>query len=338
MNAISGAVLLRIIKDYFTIEDITTFIQTCKLFYDKQQDMYDNITKLRCIDKDSSFIYHAIQRCNKITHIDYNDHLVPYGHDGVDDDDVDDGVDDGRDDGVDDGRDDGRYDGRDDGNDIYDRLTDADILSHCTSLKTFNAVGCLTLTDDGIATIVQQCHGLTHLNLSFCTQLTLIDIFKNCKHECKLSHLFLTYCSKLTDESIKSLAKNCEFLSQLDVSYCHALTSDSMQYIATWKHLTHLYVSCWMDIIFNGIVTDDSIRLLLLGCPALHTIDMSGCGFVTDASIAIIKTALVVHPRLTYIDVSLCDVSATAIHALQQKWPAIVVKVDKTIHDCPLME
>lgn len=325
MNAVSGAVLLHIIKDYFTIEDITTFIQTCKLFYDKQQDMYDNITNLRCTDKDSPFIHHAIQRCNKITRIDYNDHIIPYGHYGNDDDD---GVDDDGENGIDD----------DDGNDIDDRLTDADILANCTSLKTFNAVGCLTLMDGGIATIIQQCHGLTHLNLSFCTQLTLIDIFKDCKHECKLSHLFLTYCSKITDKSIKSLAKNCKFLLQLDVSYCHALTSDSMQYIATWKHLTHLYVSCWMDIIFNGIVTDDSIRLLMSGCPSLRAIDMSGCGLITDASIAIIKTALVVHSGLMHIDVSLCDVSATAIHALQQKWPAMVVKVDKTIHACPLME
>lgn len=100
---------------------------------------------------------------------------------------------------------------------IADHLDDAilDRLTPCTRLERLTIQGNKSVTDKGVALLLQSCKSLVALDFSECLQLTDVVLQAAAQNCPRLQGINLIGCEQITDEGLVPLAENCNKLRRV---------------------------------------------------------------------------------------------------------------------------
>lgn len=156
-------------------------------------------------------------------------------------------------------------------------------------LKSFDYLLAPDASDNTASLITQYCTELEKLSLTFnLTGAGLMPLLVNPFRALKLTHLELTACRTLSVQVLDTIFRNCLNLEKLYLRGVIAVDDTSVLSIA--NNLQKLkYIS------FRGcskIRQEDSIIALVLSCPHLKLLGLSGQNFLSDRCIHVIAENL----------------------------------------------
>ncbi len=178
-------------------------------------------------------------------------------------------------------------------------------------LKYINFDGCVSVTDSGLSTLLEQCPSLKKLTLCDCTNITdlsleklsqssscnfiaslningcwyvtdagVINVIETCPH---LTFLDVSFCSNITDKALLKIAECCTELAHLALQECTKITIDGLAGLTITGKL--LQLSDLNLSYCGGCVTDIIIARLSDSHSNLHALNLSNCSEVTDSSL-----------------------------------------------------
>ncbi|KAG1688136.1 hypothetical protein DVH05_004006 [Phytophthora capsici] len=229
----------------------------------------------------------------------------------------------------------------------------AAMLVNPTKLRKLNIAGCRRIGDEGLLELVKVCTGLQKVNLRQCDRMTDVSI-RTLTHNCleldtlnveeldslsykifvfdqegdgrgvvdknllaKLKSLNLSGCSGLNDLSLGHLGHRSKSIESLNLSACMELTDqgllwlldDMLDHSAGGTNITHIDVSyCNM--------TPHGIHKVVLCCPALVSLNLSGCTQLTDDNIVDIVNSC---EKIVTLELAFCrELTDSVLYAISK--------------------
>lgn len=209
-----------------------------------------------------------------------------------------------------------------------------DVAQGVPNIESLNLSGCYNLTDVGLSHAFNaDLPSLTELNLSLCKQLTDSSLGRVSQHAVNLEVLDLGGCCNLTNTALLLIAWGLKRLRRLELRSCWHVGDQGIAHLAGRgretaatggaRSLEHLGLQDCQRL------TDEALRHVAAGLPALRSINLSFCVSITDQGLRHlarmpelrdlnlrscdnITDAGVAHlaeggSRLTCLDVSFCD-------------------------------
>jgi hypothetical protein len=193
-----------------------------------------------------------------------------------------------------------------------------EMVKRCTSITHLDVSHCESISDISLGHIGRNCQRLKELRVGWCIQITNKGVysFAQTANPKMLTVLDLSACRKLTDDGVIGLSESLVNLEELSLYYCNKVTDagikQAMHCLLQLKkvNLGDLYQITSMPFFFDAIedgrpvadakmltglthvdlsdcnlVTDDAVIEMSRRARFLHSLNLTGCGKLTDASV-----------------------------------------------------
>ena len=180
------------------------------------------------------------------------------------------------------------------------------------SVESINLRGCDRITDIGLWALSRNCIHLKHLCLSGCDQITHIGL-RSLSLRCSvLETLDLKSCAKVNDLGLRVVASGFYHLQKLCLEGCETVTDGGVAEIA--KCCPNLKVLSLKGCEKISEFGERALVEIGKGCSSLIELDLTNCGFITDAGIRAVARGC---NALEVLRVSQCvQLTGVAVRAL----------------------
>ncbi|KAF8524617.1 hypothetical protein BU17DRAFT_42601 [Hysterangium stoloniferum] len=150
-------------------------------------------------------------------------------------------------------------------------------LAACKRLERLTLVGCSSITDEALATVLPSFPDLVALDLTGVVETTNRSIITLAQTARRLQGLNLGLCKLVTDDGVVAIAKSCPQLRRIKLSGLELITDVSVKTLAT-------YCPVILEIDLNNCerITDGSVRELWTHSIHMREFRLSHCHQLTD--------------------------------------------------------
>jgi len=128
------------------------------------------------------------------------------------------------------------------------------VAKSCNVLKVFEFAGCVNVNDTAMETVAKHLKCLEGIDFSGCPKITDVGAIPVVREMTKLRCLRMKDLFHVTDETIKTAANHQPHLSELVVEN-------------------------------DWLLHDESLQMICANCPKMMTLNLAGCGSVTDLTL-----------------------------------------------------
>ncbi|KAJ8577168.1 hypothetical protein ON010_g2043 [Phytophthora cinnamomi] len=228
----------------------------------------------------------------------------------------------------------------------------ATMLVNPTKLRRLNLGGCRRISDEGLLEVAKVCTGLQKVNLRHCDRMTDLSV-RTLTHNClelealnveelealsykifvfdqegdgrgvveknlllKMKTLNVTGCTGLNDLALGHLGHRSKGIESLNISACTELSDqgllwlldDMLDHSIGGARLTHIDVSYCPGLSANGI------HNVVLRCPNIVSLNLSGCTHLRDANVIDIINAC---EKIVCLELAFCrEISDNVLYAI----------------------
>ncbi|ETV88541.1 hypothetical protein, variant [Aphanomyces astaci] len=210
-----------------------------------------------------------------------------------------------------------------------------------SSLLTYlNLKNCVRIDDAGMAVLGQACLDLEGLNLRGVPRVTDIGLTTLAKRCTVLRSLKLSGCRNpafygrpdIGDDGLRALSKLCRHLTVLDLAGAPRVSSVGVAAIAaTCPKLEKVTLT-------DTTIDDNAVLALAAQCPAIHTLHLTKCRFITDAAVEAIASGLFSLRTLSLaFNSTISNKSLVALAATKSPVESLDLSGDVLIDDAGMM-
>jgi len=185
------------------------------------------------------------------------------------------------------------------------------VAKRCKNLRSFSSYWNVKVTDVGLCRVLRAQKGNTLQFLSFsgCKRLSDETVQRVATSAMQLEVLDLTRCNKVTDFGVQMAF---EYLSQLKVLRLYAMAQLSPRAFRLLPRMVHLEE---LDLCGCRVEDGPLVEMLNASAPSkLHTLNLTWCPALTDASVLAIASAC---PRTVWLSVfGNTNITSAAIESL----------------------
>ncbi|ESQ40042.1 hypothetical protein EUTSA_v10012898mg [Eutrema salsugineum] len=179
------------------------------------------------------------------------------------------------------------------------------IGNYCNSLKEVSLSKCVSVTDEGLLSLVMKLKDLRKLDITCCRKLSGVVSITQIANSCPLLvSLKMESCSLVSREAFWSIGQKCGLLEELDLTD-NEIDDEGLKSISSCQSLSSLKLGICLNITDKGLsyigngcsnlreldlyrsvgITDIGISSIAQGCIQLETINISYCKDITDKSL-----------------------------------------------------
>ncbi|GAB9471681.1 F-box/lrr-repeat protein 13 [Globisporangium polare] len=228
-------------------------------------------------------------------------------------------------------------------------------LANENKLRKLNVAGCRRIGDEGLLAVAKSCTRLKELNVRQCDKLTDVSI-RAVTHSClelevlnleeiylvshkiflfdqegdgrgvveknlvkKVKDVNLTGCSGLSDLAVGRLFHRAKQIRAITLSSCTGITDQALAWVLEDMLDKSKCGECLehVDVSYCPQLSAQAIHQLVVQCPNLTSLNLSGCVYLTDANLVEIITSC---EKLVRLEVGFCrELSDQVVLAIAQQ-------------------